>query len=130
MRPLDSSTFKDDRRRPEIDIAKAGLARVAAQRFRWHLAKERMTEYVKYGTVQFAFGGDMANFVQTNKTTVSLMFKRGGKIEGSFPHVEGTGRAVRFMRFADVAEVEARADELAQIVNAWCAFAGRGAENR
>jgi len=27
---LDGSTFKDDRRRPEIDIAKAGLARVAA----------------------------------------------------------------------------------------------------
>lgn len=29
MRPLERSTFKDDWRRPEIDIAKAGLARVA-----------------------------------------------------------------------------------------------------
>ena len=82
-------------------------------------ADQRMTEYVKYGTVQFAFGGDMANFVQTNKKTVSLMFNRGGRIEGSYPHLEGTGRAVRFMRFADVAEVEARAEELAEIVRAW-----------
>ena len=76
-------------------------------------ADERTSEHVKYGTVQFAFGGDMASFVQTNKKTVSLMFHRGGKIEGSFPHMEGTGRAVRFMRFKDVAEVEARAAEVA-----------------
>src|SRR5262249_22020369 len=87
---------------------------------------ERMTEYVKYGTVQFAFGGDMASFVQTNKTTVSLMFHRGARIEGSFPHLQGTGRTVRFMRFADIAEVEARAEELTEIVRAWCAFAARG----
>lgn len=93
-------------------------------------ADQRMTEHVKYGTVQFAFGGDMANFVQTNKKTVSLMFNRGGRIEGYFPHMEGEGRAVRFMRFADVAEVEARAEELAEIVRAWCAFAARGAEHR
>lgn len=51
-------------------------------------ADPRMTEYVKYGTVQFAFGGDMANFVQTGKKTVSLMFMRGGRIEGDFPHIE------------------------------------------
>lgn len=45
-------------------------------------ADPRMTEHVKYGTVRFAFGGDMANFVQTNKKTVSLMFNRGGRIKG------------------------------------------------
>jgi len=89
-------------------------------------ADPRMTEYVKYGTVQFAFGGDMANFVQTDKKTVSLMFNRGGRIEGPFPHMEGTGRQVRFMRFADVQEVDARAEELAAVVRAWCAFAERG----
>ncbi len=99
-------------------------AEAALQRVREIIlgADKRMTEYVKYGNVQFAFGGEMASFVQANKKTVSLMFHRGGKIEGSFPHMEGTGRAVRFMRFADVAEVEARADELAEVVRAWCAF--------
>lgn len=40
--------------------------------------------------------------------------------------MEGTGRQVRFMRFADVAEVDARADELADVVRAWGAFAERG----
>jgi hypothetical protein len=88
-------------------------------------AGSRMTEYVKYGTVQFAFGGDMANFVQTDKRTVSLMFHRGGKIEGTFLHMEGTGRQVRFMRFANAEEVDARTDELAAVVRAWCAFAER-----
>src|SRR5215471_15273180 len=86
-------------------------------------ADPRMTEYVKYGNVQFDYGGGMASFVQTGKRTVSLMFHRGGRIEGSFPHMEGTGRAVRFMRFADVPEVEACADELTAVVRAWCAFA-------
>ena len=102
-------------------------AEAALQRVRQVIlaADPRMTEYVKYGTVQFAFGGDMANFVQTNKKTVSLMFHRGGKIEGSFPHMEGTGRAVRFMRFADAAEVDAQADELTAVVRSWCSFAAR-----
>lgn len=83
-------------------------------------ADPRMTEYVHYGTVQVAFQGGMAGFVKTDKKRVSLMFNRGGKIQGSFPHLEGTGRAVRFMRFADLAEVEARADELTEVVRAWC----------
>jgi uncharacterized protein YdhG (YjbR/CyaY superfamily) len=30
-------------------------------------ADPRMTEQVKYGTVQFAFGGDMAGFVQRTR---------------------------------------------------------------
>jgi hypothetical protein len=107
--------------------AKNPPARATLQRVREVIlgADERMREYVKYGTVQFAFGGDMASFVQTGKKTASLMFNRGGKIEGSFPHLEGSGRAVRFMRFADVAEVDARAEELAAVVRAWCAFAAR-----
>ena len=103
-------------------------AEAALQRVRQVIlgADPRMTEQVKYGTVQFAFGGDMAGFVQTSKKTVSLMFNRGGRIEGTFPHMEGTGRQVRFMRFSDVAEVDARADELAAVVRAWCAFAEHG----
>jgi len=79
-----------------------------------------MTEGTKYGTVTFHSGGDFASFVQQNKKTVSLMFNRGGIIPGKYPHMEGSGRAVRFMRFADVAEVNALAVELRKIVVAWC----------
>lgn len=83
-------------------------------------ADNRMTEYLKYGTVQFAYNGDFANFVQHNAKAVSLMFNRGAKIKGNFPHLEGTGPSARFMRFADVGEVEARTAELSQIARAWC----------
>ncbi len=79
-----------------------------------------MNEGTKYGTVTFHSGADFASFVQHGKKTVSLMCNRGGIIPGRFPHMEGTGRAVRFMRFADVAEVNARAAELGKIVVAWC----------
>jgi hypothetical protein len=83
-------------------------------------ADKRMSEGTKYGTVMFHCGGDFASFVQHDKKSVSLMFNRGGIIPGKFPHMEGTGRAVRFMRFADVAEVNARAAELGKVVVAWC----------
>ena len=83
-------------------------------------ADKRMSERTKYGTVMFHCGGDFASFVQHQKKTVSLMFNRGGIIPGRYPHMEGEGRAVRFMRFTDVAEVNARKAELSKIVVAWC----------
>jgi hypothetical protein len=83
-------------------------------------ADARMSEGTKYGTVTFHSGGDFASFVQHNKPTVSLMFNRGGIIPGKYPHMEGEGRAVRFMRFAGVRDVDARAGELGRIVVAWC----------
>ena len=83
-------------------------------------ADKRMAEGTKYGTVMFHYGGDFASFVQHDKKTVSLMFNRGGIIPGEYPHMEGEGRAVRFMRFADLAEVNARKAELGKIVFAWC----------
>lgn len=83
-------------------------------------ADKRMKEGTKYGTVTFHCGGDFASFVQHDKKTVSLMFNRGGIIPGKYPHMEGEGRAVRFMRFADLAQVHARKAELGKIVVAWC----------
>jgi Domain of unknown function (DU1801) len=83
-------------------------------------ADRRMAEGTKYGTVTFHCGGDFASFVQHGKPAVSLMFNRGGIIPGKFPHMEGEGRQVRFMRFKDVKEVDARAAELGKIVVAWC----------
>lgn len=83
-------------------------------------ADPRIGEYLKYGTVQFGYNGDLANFVQHDRKTVSLMFNRGARIKGTFPHLEGTGPSARFMRFADLGEVDARTTELTQIVRAWC----------
>jgi hypothetical protein len=86
-------------------------------------ADPRMTEYLKYGTVQFAYAGDFANFVQHNEKKASLMFNRGARIPGRFAHLEGDGPSARFMRFADVADVNQRAGELTKIVAAWCSLA-------
>jgi hypothetical protein len=83
-------------------------------------ADSRMGEYLKYGTVQFACEGDFANFVQHDKKTVTLMFNRGARIKGNFPHLEGAGPSARFMRFADLGEADARTSELTNIVRAWC----------
>jgi hypothetical protein len=83
-------------------------------------ADSRITEYVKYRTLTFAYRGDLAAFVGLARKPVTLMFNRGARINGDFPHLEGEGPTARFMRFADVDEVEERSDELSRIVVAWC----------
>jgi hypothetical protein len=83
-------------------------------------ADPRMTAYPKYGTIQFGYLGDFANFVQHDRKVVSLMFNRGARIPGRFPHLEGGGPSARFMRFADMEEADARVAELGQIARAWC----------
>ncbi len=83
-------------------------------------ADDRMTEYLKHGTVQFACNGDFANFVRHDQKTVTLMFNRGARINGNYPSLEGTGPSARFMRFADLAEVDAKTAELSKMAIAWC----------
>ena len=110
---------------PEVEAwfaEKKGSAEVALRRVREIIlaADPRMTEFVQYGTVQFASDATMAGFVQHSKKSVTLMFNRGQLLKGEFPHLEGDSPNARFMRFADLAEVEARADELTRAVVAWC----------
>src|SRR2546421_8472679 len=81
-------------------------------------ADRQMTEFVKYGTLTFGYDGDFATFVQVSKKQASVMFNRGARIPGKFPHLEGTGRSARFMRF----DAQARAAELGKIVVAWCSL--------
>src|ERR1700737_3059147 len=83
-------------------------------------ADRRMTEFVKYGTLTFGYDGDFATVVQvSDKKQASIMFNRGARIPGKFPHLEGSDPSARFMRFANPAEAKARAAELTKIVAAW-----------
>ena len=94
-------------------------------------ADRRMTEFVKYGTLTFGYDGDFATFVQvSDKKQASIMFNRGARIPGTFPHLEGAHPSARFMRFANPAEAKARAAELKKIVAAWGSLtpADRGAK--
>ena len=93
-------------------------------------ADRRMTEYVKYGNLGFGYDGDFATFVQaSDKKQTSIMFNRGARIPGRFPHLEGSHPSARFMRFDSPAEARARAAELGKIVAAWGSLtpADRGA---
>src|SRR5690242_20845805 len=85
-------------------------------------ADARMTERVQYGTITFACKDNMASFVQVAKKDVTLMFNRGQLIQDNtkHPHLEGDGPNARFMRFAGVAEVSARAAELRDLTRRWC----------
>jgi hypothetical protein len=83
-------------------------------------ADPRMTDRVQHRTVQFVYKNTMAGFVQLAKPGVSLMFNVGASIPGRFPHLEGDGPNARFMRFADLKQIDQRAAELARIVAAWC----------
>ena len=86
-------------------------------------ADRRMTEFVKYGTLTFGYDGDFATFVQvSDKKQASLMFNRGVRIPGKFPHLEGSHPSARFMRFDNPDEAKARAAELTKIVAAWGAL--------
>ena len=86
-------------------------------------ADRRMTEFIKYGTLTFGYDGDFATIVQlSDKKQASLMFNRGGRIPGKFPHMEGSGPSARFMRFANPAEAQKRAAELGKIVVTWCSL--------
>jgi hypothetical protein len=84
------------------------------------LGDPRMKSYVKYGNLHFGYVGDMASFVQiANKKLLTLMFHRGAKL-GDSPSFTGDGHSARFITFTSVAEVNARAGELRQLVARWC----------
>jgi hypothetical protein len=82
-------------------------------------ADDRISELVKYGTIHFECRSGMASFVQVKDARrVSLMFNAAGRLEGEFPHLEG--KSVKYMRFADMSDVDARRSELEAITRAWC----------
>ena len=82
-------------------------------------ADPRVTESIKWKTPTFAYEGNIVSF-NPSKKIVSLMFHRGAEIQGDFPCLEGDGRLVRVMRFADANQVEAARDELQAVIRAWC----------
>jgi hypothetical protein len=48
------------------------------------------------------------------------MFHKGAEIPGDHPLLEGDGRLVRTMRFADVAQVGTGRPDIERAVIAWC----------
>jgi hypothetical protein len=84
------------------------------------LTDGRMTETIKWKSPTFMYKGNMASFNPRAKTHVSLMFHTGASIPGDHDGLEGGGDTARYMKFADLADVEAAADDLRAVVDAWC----------
>lgn len=88
-------------------------------------ADDRVTECIKWKTPTFVFNGNIVSF-NPSKQLVSLLFNRGAEIPGDHPRLEGDGKLVRTMRFADREEVEAARDELQAVIRLWCRAKGDG----
>ena len=84
------------------------------------LGDGRMTETIKWKSPTFMYEGNMASLNPRTKAHVSLMFHTGASIPGDHPRLEGGGETARYMKFADLADVEAAAPALRRIVDAWC----------
>ena len=84
------------------------------------LADDRMAETIKWKSPTFMHKGNMASFNPRTKAHVSLMFHTGASIPGDHSRLEGGGDTARYMKFADLADVEAAATDLQAVVDAWC----------
>ncbi len=84
------------------------------------LSDDRVEETIKRKSPAFMCGGIMARLNPWAKAHVRLMFHTGAAIPGDHPRLEAGGDTARYMRFADLPDVEAAADALAAVVAAWC----------
>jgi hypothetical protein len=86
-------------------------------------ADGRVTESIKWKTPTFAHKGNIASF-NPSKHLLSIMFHRGAEIPGEHPRLEGDGKLVRTMRFADLDQLEAGSADLEAVIRAWCTWKG------
>lgn len=84
-------------------------------------ADPRVTESIKWKAPTFEYKGNIASFYPKSKQHVALMFHQGARIPGDHPLLEGDGDTSRIARFADDADVAAKAAALTAVVRAWIA---------
>ncbi len=80
----------------------------------------RVTECIKWQAPTFTYKGNIASFFPKARKHASLMFHSGADIPGTFPSLEGDGKAARTMKFADAADLKMKRAELEAVIRAWC----------
>lgn len=100
----------DNPQRPVVEAVRAVLL----------AADDRVGECIKWKSPTFTYRGNLASFNPRSKKHASLMFHTGARIPGDHPILEGGGDTARYVRFADLADVAAKADALRAVVAAWC----------
>jgi hypothetical protein len=83
-------------------------------------ADPRVTETIKWKCPTFMFEGNIVSIQPQAKQHVSLLFHQGARIPGKHPLLQGGGGTARYMRFADLDDVEAKRAELEAAIRAWC----------
>ena len=82
----------------------------------------RITETIKWKSPTFVFEGNIASIEPRSKKQVSVLFHQGAKLPGKHPALEGGGGTVRYLRFADAAEVKKKQRDLENAIKAWIAL--------
>lgn len=83
-------------------------------------ADRRITETIKWKSPTFVFEGNIASIDPRTKKHVNVLFHRGASLSGKHPHLEGGGGTVRYMRFADLQDVQAKRRQLEGAIRAAC----------
>jgi hypothetical protein len=86
----------------------------------------RVEECIKWKSPTFTYRGNIASIDPKAKAHVNLMFHQGARLPGSHPHLEGGGGTVRYLRFADRADVKAKRAALEAAIAAWIELKGGG----
>jgi hypothetical protein len=68
----------------------------------------RIGEAIKWKSPTFIFQGNIASIDPRAKQYVNLMFHQGAKLPGPHPSLEGGAGTVKYLRFADLADVTAK----------------------
>ena len=79
----------------------------------------RMTEAIKWGGPTFNYKRNLATINPKAKKFVNLFFQNGATIQDESGLLEGDGKAVRVIRFLDMADVEKKKAGLQAIVKEW-----------
>lgn len=80
---------------------------------------DRIDEAIKWKSPTFVFRGNIASIDPRAKKHVNLMFHQGASLPGKHPLLEGGGETVRYARFEDVADVQAKKAKLEAAIHAW-----------
>lgn len=84
-------------------------------------AVTRVTEAIKWQAPTVIYKGNIARFHPKAKNHASLMFHKGAVIPGDFfSNLVGNGKEARSFKVAGLDDLEAKADELAASLLAWC----------
>lgn len=79
----------------------------------------RIVETIKWKSPTFVFGGNIASIEPRSKKQVSVLFHQGAKLPGNHPRLEGGGGTVKYLRFADEADVKRKRKDLEKAIRAW-----------